>query len=129
MLSSAALVAFVGVSDLQAARRFYGDALGLKLEDQTLYALVADAHGCSLRITVVDQPSAAPYTVLGWRVSDISSVIDQLTERGIAFTRYEGMGQDDRGIWTAPDGSKVAWFLDPDGNNLSVTEQSRIEPA
>jgi hypothetical protein len=75
-----------------------------------------------LRLTAVEQPAAAPYTILGWEVADIVSMIEQLTARGVRFTRYEGMGQDEHGVWVAPGGAKIAWFLDPDGNNLSLTE-------
>ncbi|MGI9006393.1 MAG: VOC family protein [Streptosporangiaceae bacterium] len=124
MLERCALIGFVGVSDLDRARRFYGDTLGLPITDESPFAIVADANGTMLRLTVVEQPAAAPYTVLGWNVADIGSVMDQLTGRGVQFTRYDGMGQDERGVWTAPQGAKVAWFLDPDGNNLSLTEFS-----
>jgi catechol 2,3-dioxygenase-like lactoylglutathione lyase family enzyme len=116
------LMGFVGVSDLDAAQRFYGDVLGLELQDERPFALVADIEGTMLRITAVDVPAAAPYTVLGWAVDHIAATVDELAGRGVTFTRYEGMGQDDRGIWTAPDGAKIAWFLDPDGNNLSLAE-------
>jgi predicted enzyme related to lactoylglutathione lyase len=80
-----------------------------------------------LRLTAVQQPAAAPYTVLGWNVADIESMIDQLTARGVQFTRYDGMDQDERAVWTAPGGAKIAWFLDPDGNNLSLTQFSVLE--
>lgn len=82
------------------------------------FALVAEG----LRITWVERPVAAPYTVLGWRVTDIAAAIDRLTALRVVFTRYEGMDQDDSGVWTAPGGARIAWFLDPDGNNLSLTE-------
>jgi len=122
MLERSALIGFVGVSDLERARRFYGDTLGLPITDESPFALVADANGTMLRLTAVEQPAAAPYTVLGWNVADIGSMIDHLTARGVQFTRYEGMTQDERGVWTAPGGAKIAWFPDPDGNNLSLTE-------
>lgn len=110
------------VSDLDTARQFYGETLGLPIIEESPFALVASANGTMLRLTAVEQPMAAPYTILGWEVADIASMIDQLTARGVHFTRYEGMGQDERGVWTAPGGAKIAWFLDPDGNNLSLTE-------
>ncbi|GAA4752948.1 VOC family protein [Actinomycetospora chibensis] len=113
---------FVGVSDLDAAQEFYGDVLGLDLVDERPFALVADVAGTMLRITAVDVPAAVPYTVLGWAVDDIAATVDELAGRGVTVTRYEGMGQDDRGIWTAPGGARIAWFRDPDGNNLSLTE-------
>jgi catechol 2,3-dioxygenase-like lactoylglutathione lyase family enzyme len=116
------LTAFLGVSDLDAAQAFYGDVLGLELRDESPFALVADIGGTMLRITAVPEPAAAPYTVLGWTVRDIAATVDELATRGVRFTRYEGMGQDDRGIWTAPGGVRIAWFLDPDRNNLSLHE-------
>ena len=75
-----------------------------------------------VRITAVDRPCAAPYTVLGWAVPDIDAVVGRLAARGVGFTRYDGMGQDRHGIWTAPGGARIAWFPDPDGNNLSLTQ-------
>jgi predicted enzyme related to lactoylglutathione lyase len=122
MLGSSALVAFVAVSDLDRAREFYGQTLGLTFSEDNAFALVADVAGTMLRIAAVGEPVTAPYTVLGWSVPDIAAIVDDLVNKGIRFTHYDGMNQDERGIWTAPDGSKVAWFLDPDGNNLSLTE-------
>lgn len=122
MLQAGRLVGFVGVSDLDRAREFYGDTLGLELRDERPYALVADLAGTMLRITAVETPAAAGYTVLGWAVPDVGAVVDELTARGVVFTRYEGMGQDGRGIWTAPGGARIAWFADPDGNTLSLTQ-------
>lgn len=119
MLEHSTLVGFVGVSDLDRARQFYGETLGLPITGQSPVALVADANGTMLRLTAVQRPVAAPYTILGWNVADIASTIDQLTARGVHFTRYEGIEQDKRGVWTAPGGAKIAWSLDPDGNNLS----------
>jgi catechol 2,3-dioxygenase-like lactoylglutathione lyase family enzyme len=127
MLEHCALIGFVGVSDLDRARQFYGDTLGLPITDESPLALVADANGTMLRLTAVEQPVAAGYTVLGWAVADIASTIDQLTARGVRFTRYEGMQQDERGVWTAPGGAKIAWFLDPDRNNLSLTQFAASE--
>jgi predicted enzyme related to lactoylglutathione lyase len=90
--------------------------------EESPFALVADAGGTMQRLTAVERTVAAPYTVLGWDVADIASMMDQLSARGVQFTRYQGIGQDDRGVWTAPGGAKIAWFLDPDGNNLSLTQ-------
>jgi predicted enzyme related to lactoylglutathione lyase len=122
MLGDSALVAFVGISDLGRARAFYGDVLGLELRDEAPYALVAEVAGTMLRITAVGGPVAAPYTVLGWRVTDIGQHVTDLAAKGVRFNRYEGMDQDERGVWTAPGGARIAWFPDPDGNNLSLTE-------
>jgi catechol 2,3-dioxygenase-like lactoylglutathione lyase family enzyme len=128
MLERSALIGFVGVSDLDRARQFYGETLGLRIADESPFALVADANGTMLRLTLVQRPVVAPYTVLGWNVVDIVSVIAQLTARGVHFTRYDGMGQDERGVWAAPGGARIAWFLDPDGNNLSLTEFAASDP-
>jgi len=122
VLRAAQLMGFVGVSDLALAQHFYGETLGLELHDERPFALVAHLGPAMLRITAVEQPAAAPYTVLGWAVRDVEAAVDELTRRGVEFTRYPGMDQDDRGVWTAPGGAKIAWFLDPDGNNLSLTE-------
>ncbi|MEZ0069893.1 catechol 2,3-dioxygenase-like lactoylglutathione lyase family enzyme [Streptacidiphilus sp. MAP12-20] len=122
MEDSAALVAFVAVTDLDRAQRFYGEVIGLTLHDERPYALVAAAGGATLRITAVEAVAAAPYTVLGWTVPDLNAAVDDLASRGVGFHRYEGMGQDERGVWTAPSGARVAWFNDPDGNTLSMTQ-------
>ena len=119
-LGDARIASFVGVSDLYAAESFYGGVLGLLLQDARPFALVADAGATQLRITAVGAVCAVPYTVLGWQVEDIESTIDELVSKGVQFTRYDGMVQDDRGLWTAPSGARIAWFRDPDGNNLSL---------
>lgn len=121
-LQRAWLMGFVGVSDLDTAQHFYGEVLGLELADERPFALVGDVGGAMLRITEVPEPAAAPYTVLGWSVPDIAAAVDALAARGVTFTRYEFMDQDERGVWTAPGGARIAWFLDPDGNNLSLAE-------
>ena len=120
MLNDANHVSFVGVSDLDAAEQFYGGVLGLDLVDARPFALVHDAPASQLRITLVPEVRAAPYTVLGWTVTDLEGEMERLLAAGVGFIRYDGMVQDDHGIWTAPDGARVAWFHDPDGNNLSV---------
>jgi catechol 2,3-dioxygenase-like lactoylglutathione lyase family enzyme len=120
MLGRAKQVSFVGVSDLDAAQRFYGGVLGLDLTDARPFALVHDTPAGQLRITAVEEVRAAPYTVLGWVLEDLEGEIDRLAAAGVEFNRYDGMSQDERGIWTAPDGARVAWFHDPDGNNLSL---------
>ncbi len=119
MLEDATQVGFVGVSDLDAAHRFYGEVLGLVLQDARPFALVHESAATQLRITLVEEVIAAPYTVLGWSVTDLDGEIDRLVASGVAFNRYDGMDQDARGIWTSPSGARIAWFHDPDGNNLS----------
>ena len=75
-----------------------------------------------LRVTLVGTAPAAGYTILGWNVPDIVATVRDLVSRGVTFERFDGMVQDDLGIWTTPDNSRVAWFEDPDGNTLSVTQ-------
>jgi hypothetical protein len=87
-------------------------------------AVAFDAHGTQLRVTAVEQRVAAPYTVLGWAVPDIAGTIRDLVARGVAFERYDGMDQDADGVWQAPSGARIAWFQDPDGNVLSLTQRS-----
>ena len=122
MLGDAALVAFAASRDLEVSGRFYGDVLGFRLLDASEFANAYDANGTQLRVTLVDRVAAAPYTVLGWRVLDIVATIRELREAGVVFTRYEGMTQDEFGVWIAPGGSRVAWFADPDGNLLSLQQ-------
>jgi catechol 2,3-dioxygenase-like lactoylglutathione lyase family enzyme len=120
LLEDALQVGFVGVSDLDAAQRFYGELLGLVLEDARPFALVHTTATTQLRITLVDHVRAAPYTVLGWSVTDLEGEIDRLVAAGVVFNRYDGVHQDHRGIWTSPSGARIAWFHDPDRNNLSL---------
>jgi catechol 2,3-dioxygenase-like lactoylglutathione lyase family enzyme len=124
MLAAFDLVSLVGVADMGRARHFYGDVLGLPVVEESPFAVVVEVHGRMLRLTAVEKPVAAPYSVLAWNVDDIDAVIDGLTARGVTFARYEGMDQDERGVWTAPGGARIAWFLDPDGNNLSLVQFS-----
>lgn len=124
MLGSAALVGFVPSTDLDRARGFYEGALGLTVEDVNPYACVLRAGGTMLRITKVDQLAPQPFTVLGWVVADIARTAAQLGARGITFERFDGLGQDEAGVWTTPSGDKIMWFKDPDGNTLSLTQFS-----
>jgi catechol 2,3-dioxygenase-like lactoylglutathione lyase family enzyme len=122
MLESSPVVAFAAAADLDRARAFYEQALGLPVVEQNDFACVIDANGTMLRITAVPEVSQPGYTVLGWRVSDISATVRDLAAKGVVFERYDSMDQDDDGVWTTPGGDKVAWFADPDGNILSLTQ-------
>lgn len=122
MLSASDIIAFIGTTGTSRAKEFYQERLGLPLGAEEPGTLVFDAHGIMLRVTEVQQHVPARYTILGWRVSDIASAITQLSEKGVKFNRYPGFAQDEEGVWTAPDGTKVAWFHDPDGNTLSLTQ-------
>jgi catechol 2,3-dioxygenase-like lactoylglutathione lyase family enzyme len=122
MLGSSDLVAFVGTADAVHAKHFYGDVLGLSLESESEFAVVFKAPGATLRVTVVERVQPAPYTVLGWGVEDIVAAIADLHERGVKFAHFDGVEQDKLGIWRSPSGAQVAWFKDPDGNLLSITQ-------
>ena len=115
-------MAFVATSKPARARRFYRDTLGLRLLNEDEFALAFDAHGTMLRVTVVNEVVSAEYTVLGWQVPDIAAAVQRLKTAGVGLQRYPGMGQDERGIWTSPSGARIAWFKDPDGNTLSITQ-------
>jgi catechol 2,3-dioxygenase-like lactoylglutathione lyase family enzyme len=122
MLTNNDSVSFVATLDAAVSRAFYEDSLGLKLVSDEHFALVFDLNGHMLRIAKVDQLVPAKHTVLGWHVADIAATVKKLVERGVVFERFDGMAQDDVGIWLSPAGAKVAWFKDPDGNNLSLTQ-------
>lgn len=121
-LAAHELIAFVGTTSFEKARAFYGEALGLPLLSEDGFALVFDAHGTKLRVTLVNQVTPAAYTVLGWQVDDIAAAVRELEAAGVKFQHYAGLPQDELGIWRAPGGARVAWFKDPDGNTLSVTQ-------
>jgi catechol 2,3-dioxygenase-like lactoylglutathione lyase family enzyme len=122
MLNSSDLVAFVAAPDLRRARVFYEQKLGLRVREHNDFACALDANGTTLRVTAVPEVTQAGYTVLGWRVRDIAASARDLAARDVTFLRYDGMNQDQDGIWTAPGGDRVAWFADPDGNTLSLTQ-------
>jgi predicted enzyme related to lactoylglutathione lyase len=122
MLESSHIVAFAATTDLPRARAFYEQVLGLPVAEHNDFACAIDANGTMLRITAVPEVCRAGYTVLGWQVADITATVRGLAARDVVFLRYDGMDQDGDGIWTAPGGGKVAWFADPDGNVLSLTQ-------
>ena len=124
MLGTSDIFAFAAVTDLDRARSFYEETLGLRLIEQNQFACVFDAHGTTLRVTAVRHVGQHPYTVLRWRVDDIARTITELSAAGVTFTRHDGMDQDDSGVWTMESGDKIAWFTDPDGNILSLTQFS-----
>lgn len=122
-LSNYKIIGFVTIVDVERAKSFYGDILGLRLvSEEPPFALVFDANGIMLRLGMGKQLPPASGTVLGWQVPDIVSIVHTLETAGVQFERYEFLKQDDSGIWTSPTGARVAWFKDPDGNTLSVSE-------
>jgi predicted enzyme related to lactoylglutathione lyase len=122
MLNNSNPICFAATAKPQHAKQFYGVTLGLKLVEDTPFALVYDANGTMLRVQKVQEVFPAGYTILGWAVDNMATAVEGLTKKGIRFERYQGLPQDESGIWTTPDGSRVAWFKDPDGNTLSLTE-------
>src|SRR5262245_57455711 len=122
MLNRSQLVGFGATTQQELAKAFYRDVLGLHLMEDSPYALVFDVNGTMLRIQKVSEHSPARHTMIGWSVADICSEVDELSKRGVCFQRYEGLPQDERAIWRTPDGAQIAWFKDPDGNTLSLTQ-------
>jgi catechol 2,3-dioxygenase-like lactoylglutathione lyase family enzyme len=116
------IIGFITIVDVERAKKFYGDTLGLRLiNEEPPFALVYDANGIMLRLGMGKELPPASGTVLGWQVTDIDSVVQSLKTAGVQFERYEFLKQDSE-IWTSPTGARVAWFKDPDGNTLSVSE-------
>lgn len=126
MLATARPVAMIITCDRKAAEAFYEETLGLERLPGDAFAAVFELGGAKLRLTEVPGHVASPHPVLGWQVDDIEGAVDALEAKNVRMTVYDGMGQDARGIWTSPDGSaKVAFFSDPDGNGLSLTQEMR----
>ncbi|HMG70289.1 MAG TPA: VOC family protein [Gemmatimonadaceae bacterium] len=125
MLGSMDIIAFVPTRNRKKARPFYEKTLGLSFVSDDQFALVFEANGVMVRVVDVSSVAGfepAPFTILGWSVGDIGKIVKGLGKKGIKFERFPGMQQDLLGVWSSPSGAKVAWFKDPDGNVLSVTE-------
>ncbi|MBV9073525.1 MAG: VOC family protein [Acidobacteria bacterium] len=117
------IIGFAMTAKPDAAKRFYGETLRFRFVKDDGFALVFDAHGTMLRIAKAKEVKPAPYTILGWQVDDIAEAVKTLSARGVVFERYPGMSQDKHGIWNSG-GGYVAWFKDPDGNVLSVSQHN-----
>jgi catechol 2,3-dioxygenase-like lactoylglutathione lyase family enzyme len=122
MLGSNKIVAFVPTRDSVKARTFYEGTLGLRFIFEDDFALVLDANGTKVRVSKAPEFKPAPFTILGWEVQGIENVVAALMKKGVRFEKFGFPGQDDQGIWSAPSGAKVAWFKDPDGNVLSLSQ-------
>ena len=122
MLGKTNIVAFVPIKDPGKARAFYEGILGLRFIKDDGFAQVFDANGIMVRMSQVSEFVPASFTILGWEISAIEDGIRGLREKGVQFEIFGFFKQDDLGIWTAPTGDKVAWFKDPDGNILSLTQ-------
>ena len=119
------LVAIAPSTDLDRSQSFYVDVLGLTLASHDSFACVVRSGDVTLRVTAVGAFTPQPFTLLGWEVDQIDLHVARLTALGVRFNRYDGLVQDENGVWEAPGGDRVAWFLDPDGNTLSLTELAR----
>ncbi len=122
MLHDSPVIGFIPTEQPERAKAFYRDTLGLRLIEDTPFALVFNANGVMLRVTRVQEVVAAPYTVFGWKVNDIVTKTGQPAAHGVVFERYPGIEQDARGVWASPDGAHIAWFKDPDGNTISLVQ-------
>jgi catechol 2,3-dioxygenase-like lactoylglutathione lyase family enzyme len=121
-LANSKIISFVATQNPASALKFYQDTLGLSLVSDDPFATVFDVRGTMLRVQKVRQIQPANYTALGWDVSDIFATIKRLADKGVRFKRFDGLTQDEYGVWAAPSGAKIAWFKDPDGNILSLTQ-------
>jgi catechol 2,3-dioxygenase-like lactoylglutathione lyase family enzyme len=122
MLGSTNIIAFVPTRDSDKARAFYEGVLGLRFVEDDGFALVLDANGIMIRVAKVPDFKPAQFTILGWQVSNIEKIVAALDAKGVHFERFGFLQQDSLGVWTSPTGAKVAWFKDPDGNVLSVSQ-------
>jgi catechol 2,3-dioxygenase-like lactoylglutathione lyase family enzyme len=122
------IIAFVTIVDVERAKSFYRDTLGLTLlSEEPPFALAFDANGIMLRLGMGKELPKVPGTVLGWNVPDITSAVKEMESAGVKFERFHGVKQDEQGVWSAPGGAKVAWFKDPDGNILSLSEHPEAD--
>jgi catechol 2,3-dioxygenase-like lactoylglutathione lyase family enzyme len=115
-------VSFIATNDSAGSLAFYRDIVGLDLVEDTPFAIVFRDCGQMLRIQKVSSFDPPAHTVHGWEVADIAAEMRRLTQHGIEFLHFERLEQDRHGVWTSPDGHKIAWFHDPSGNNLSLTQ-------
>ena len=122
MLGNCGIVAYAATADSVSAKRFYAEILGLTFVHEDDFALVFEANGTPLRIQKLTKFVPQAHTLLGWTVADIADTVRRLASNGLAFENYGFPGQDPSGIWPSPSGAKIAWFKDPDGNVLSLTE-------
>ena len=118
------VVTFLTTTNPESAIAFYRDTLGLTYLRDDGFALVFDMKSAMLRVGQTKEFTPAQNTVLGWESKNIAAAVDSLVAKGVRFEIYPNMGQDERGICTFPNGDKVAWFKDPDGNVLSLSQHA-----
>jgi catechol 2,3-dioxygenase-like lactoylglutathione lyase family enzyme len=119
--SGARIMAFIVITQPDRAIRFYRDTLGLRLVANDGFALIFELQGTMIRAGIAESVTPTEFTALGWEVENIAATAQGLQKAGIQLERLPGRKQDELGIWTAPNGSQVAWFRDPDGNWLSIS--------
>ncbi|MEJ0047204.1 MAG: VOC family protein [Rhodospirillales bacterium] len=122
MLGAHEIMPMTATTQPERARAFYGDMLGLMFLEDTPFALVFEGGGSTVRVQKVQSFTPSGFTSLGWKVPDIAATAQALAEKGVECERFDGLDQDDFGIWNSPSGARVAWFKDPDGNILSLTQ-------
>ena len=122
MLSDAKLQSIIWTSRVSAAETFYRDLLGLRLRGKSDGALVFDVGGSDLRVSPIPSTTPSTHTVLGFSVMDLDAEMALLGARGVSFERFDEFPHDEHGALTTPDGARVAWFRDPDGNLLSIVQ-------
>jgi catechol 2,3-dioxygenase-like lactoylglutathione lyase family enzyme len=124
IIASSQICAFAPTTNAERAKEFYSEVLGLDLVSEDQYALVYDANGTMLRITIVPELTPHPFTVLGWNVADMSAAVTEMNSAGVVFEKYAFLPLDNDGVMTFPNGDKVAWFKDPDDNTLSIAQHA-----
>lgn len=123
MLGGSNISVFLATSQPEVSRLFYKEILGLEFVSEDDFAIVFNMNDTELRISKVPSFTPQPFTVLDWHVPDISKAVTALLNHDINFELFEGLNFSDDFVWTAPDGVQVAWFKDPDGNMLSVSQR------
>lgn len=125
MLAQCDVIGFIPSKDAARARNFYETTLGLRFLSDDLFAVVMESNGTMIRIVQVKDFTPFPFTILGWKVENMEEEVTTLIERGVSFKRYPWLEQTESGVWNAPGGAKVAWFSDPDGNVLSLSQHPK----
>jgi catechol 2,3-dioxygenase-like lactoylglutathione lyase family enzyme len=128
MSSSGKLIAFIASAQPARAKQFYRKTLGLRLVSDDQFAVVFNCAGTQLRIQKVETLRPHFFTALGWQVPSIRKSVSGLAKKGVVFERYDFLEQDELGVWQAPSGAQIAWFKDPEGNLLSLTEMKARRP-
>jgi catechol 2,3-dioxygenase-like lactoylglutathione lyase family enzyme len=122
MLDQFEVIGFIPITDAARARVFYEQSLGLRFLSDDQFALVMEANRTKIRLVRMKEFTPAPFTILGWETTEIEQTVRELIAKGVVFQRYPFVTQDELGIWNTPNGSRVAWFQDPDGNILSISQ-------